>query len=66
MGSDLQEKDILVELDGHRIRSMEDLKNRLAYYEIGTTVHLVVKRLQNSEYIDVELDITLGNRVFND
>ena len=54
--------DIIVNFDGEKIQSYEDLQNVLQYYGAGSTAKLVVKRPQNGEYQSVELEITLGSK----
>lgn len=54
--------DIIVNFDGEKISSYEDLQNVLQYYGAGSTAKLVVKRPQNGEYQSVELEITLGSK----
>ena len=34
----------------------------LEYYKAGETVSITLKRVENGEYVDVELEVTLGNR----
>ncbi len=57
----LQEGDIITKFDGKEISSMEDLQNRLAYYEAGETVTLTVMRQATGGYSEQEFTITLGN-----
>ncbi len=57
----LKEGDIITEFDGKEISSMEDLQNRLAYYEAGETVTLTVMRQATGGYAEQEFTITLGN-----
>ncbi len=60
--SDLQEKDIIVKIDNQSIRTMEELKNMLTYYESGTTVAMTVMRLENGQYVEKQVDIVLGSK----
>ncbi len=60
--SDLQEKDIITKIDNQSIRTMEELKNMLTYYESGTTVTMTVMRLENGQYVEKQVDIVLGSR----
>ena len=41
---------------------MEDLQNMLTYYEAGTTVTLTVQSLDNGQYVERQVDITLGSQ----
>lgn len=54
--------DIIVEFDGEKIASYEDLQEVLQYYAAGTTAKITVKRPQNGEYQTVDMNITLGTR----
>ena len=60
--SDLREKDIITEFDGERVRTNADLSNLLTYYKAGTTVKVTVQSLENGEYVEREVEITLKNR----
>jgi len=60
--SDLREKDIITKFDGQTIRSMSELKDMLTYYQGGSTVTLTVQSLENGEYIERAVDVTLGYR----
>ena len=60
--SDLQEKDIITKIDGQSIASMEELKEMLTYYEEGTQVTLTVQRLENGEYTEKQVVVTLGQK----
>ena len=58
--SDLREKDIITKFDGQGINTMEDLQRLLAYYEKGDQITLTVKSLENGEYVEREVMITLS------
>lgn len=58
--SDLREKDIITKFDGQSIRSMADLQKMLTYYEGDSTVDLTVQSLENGEYVERTVQITLG------
>lgn len=60
--SDLKEKDIITKFDGQSVRTMADLKDLLKYYRSGETVELTVQSLENGEYQERTVSITLGNR----
>ncbi len=57
----LKEGDIIVSLDGQEISSMDDLKNRLAYYAAGNTVTLKVMRQSSEGYAGQDIQVTLGS-----
>lgn len=54
--------DVITRFEGERIRSYEDLQDIMQYYGPGAEVTVVVKRLLNGSYEDVELEVTLGRR----
>lgn len=58
--SDLREKDIITKFDGRSVRTMQDLQEMLTYYEGGSTVTLTVQSLENGQYVERQVDITLG------
>lgn len=58
--SDLREKDIITKFDGQTVRTMADLKSMLTYYEGESTVDLTVQSLENGEYVERTVEITLG------
>lgn len=60
--STLREKDIITKFDGQTVRTMEDLKEMLTYYEGGDTVNLTVQSLENGEYVERTVEITLGTK----
>ncbi len=54
--------DILTELDGESIDSMEDLIDKMEYYAAGETVTLTVQKLERQGYTEMEIEIVLANR----
>ena len=60
--STLQEKDIITKFDGQSVRSMSELQEMLTYYAGGDTVELTVERLENGQYVEQTVEITLGTR----
>lgn len=58
--SDLREKDIITKFDGQTVRTMADLKVLLTYYEGGNTVVLTVQSLENGQYAERKVEVTLG------
>lgn len=60
--SDLREKDIITKFDGETVHSYADLTELLTYYKAGSTVTMTVQRLENGEYTEKEVEITLMNR----
>ena len=58
--SGLREKDIITKFDKQTVRSMADLQEMLTYYEGGSTIELTVSSLENGEYVERTVEITLG------
>ena len=58
----IKQNDVLVKLDGQNISSKEDLFRAMEYYKAGETVAVTVKRAENGEYVDVDLEVTLASR----
>lgn len=54
--------DIIVNFDGQKITSRDDLVNTLKYYRAGETVTVKIQRMVNGEYQELELEVTLGRR----
>lgn len=64
--SDLKEKDIITKFDGQTVRTMSELKNMLLYYAGGDSVELTVQSLQDGQYVERQVVITLGIRPMNE
>lgn len=60
--SGLKEKDIITKFDGRGLQSMEDLKRILTFYKGGETVDLTVQSLENGQYTERTVQITLAKR----
>ena len=54
--------DIITEFDGERISSYSDLQDVLQYYASGDTATVTVMRPENGQYVQYDLEITLGTR----
>lgn len=61
-GAGLLKNDILVGFDGEDIRSFDQLRELMEYYEAGETVMVDYYRIENGEYVLKSVDVTLGNR----
>lgn len=57
----LQKGDIITKLDGTRITGYNQLRETLGYYSAGETISMTIRRLENSEYVEKELEITLSS-----
>ncbi len=55
----IKKYDIIVRIDGQTVKSYEDLRELLQYYRAGETVKVVVKYIENHEYVEREVELTL-------
>lgn len=55
----IQKYDIIVRVDGQTVESYDDLSGLLQYYKAGETVSVVVKYIENHEYVEREVELTL-------
>ena len=61
--TDLAEKDIITALDGQRVKDQDALIQLLSAYRKGDTVELTVQRLENGDYVEHKISVTLGGKV---
>lgn len=54
--------DIITRFEGEKIHSYEDLQEVMQYYGPDSHVTVVVKRLLNGSYQDMQMELTLGKR----
>ncbi len=59
-GSDINEKDIITKFDGQSVKNMVDLQELLTYYEVGDEVVLTVQSLENGQYVERKVTVTLA------
>ncbi|MDE6214248.1 MAG: trypsin-like peptidase domain-containing protein [Lachnospiraceae bacterium] len=59
----LKQGDIITELGGNRIASMEELQKELEYYAKGDTVEVKVRTMTVTGYEEINVTVTLGNKV---
>lgn len=57
----LQKGDIITKLDGSRITGYSQLRETLSYYSSGETISITIQRMENSEYAEKVLEITLSS-----
>ena len=57
----LRQGDVIIELNGVSIGSMEELQRELQYYSAGTEVKLTVRRAANG-YTEEEVRLVLGEK----
>ena len=53
--------DIITEINGKAVQTSTDLRNEITSYKAGTTVKIVLYRLNRGRFSEVELDVTLGS-----
>ncbi len=56
----IQKFDIITKFDGQKVGSVEELQSLLQYYKAGETVKITIAYMENRQYIEQEIDITLG------
>ncbi len=54
--------DVIVNFDGYKVNSFDDLQDALQYYAVGDTATITVMRAIKGQYSAIELTITLGER----
>lgn len=55
--------DIITAFDGKTVKSMDELKELLQYYEAGATVDIVVQYADRGSYVEETVSVTLGSKV---
>lgn len=60
--SGMYQGDIIVKFDGKDVTTMEGLQEKLGRCKAGDQVDVVVKRMNNGEYKEVTLQVTLGKK----
>ncbi len=58
----IKQGDIICEVEGTSITSMDDLSEELSYYSPGETVKVVIKRQAEGGYIEKEMEVTLSKK----
>lgn len=58
----LQKGDVITKFDGREVASMADLQDILTYYPAGTTVDLVIQRVDGDTYQEQTVSVTLGSK----
>lgn len=53
--------DIITKFDGQTVSTAEELTRLVQYYEAGSTVTVTVQRLENGQYVEKTIDVTLGS-----
>lgn len=58
----IQKGDIITKFDGHDVDSMEEVQELLQYHAAGTKVTVTICRADNGQYIEQDLEVTLGSK----
>ena len=58
----IQKGDIITKFDKHDVDSMEEIQELLQYHAAGTKVTLTICRADNGEYVEREIEVTLGSK----
>ena len=61
----LKKGDIITELGGEKITSMDELQKELEFHATGETVEITFMTASNSGYVSKSVQLTLGSRVQN-
>ena len=56
----IRETDVITELDGRKVTTMDDLKSALEYYAKGESVDVKIQRMGDGEYKEQTVSVTLG------
>ncbi len=59
----LKKGDIITKFDGTSVSSMESLQDTLQYYAAGSTIIITVQSVQDGEYVEQDITVTLGRKV---
>ncbi len=58
----LKKGDVITKFDGQKVTSMADLQDVLSYYPAGTTIDIVIQRMDGDEYKEQTVSVTLGSK----
>ena len=58
----IQKSDIIIKLDGQKVSSKADINDKLQYYSAGEEIEIEVARLNNGEYEESTVTVTLSAR----
>jgi serine protease Do len=61
----LAEYDVITALDNQTVTSQSSLSSLLKYYKAGETVTITYYHLDNNQYVEKTVDVTLGSRPAN-
>ena len=58
----IQKSDIITKLDGQKVSSKAEINEQLQYYTAGEEIEIGVARLEDGEYEESTITVTLGSR----
>lgn len=58
----IEKSDVITAIDGDSVKTMNELQNKLTYYESGKTVKLTVQYLKDKKYVEKEVDVVLSGK----
>lgn len=58
----IEKSDIITKLDGQKVSSKADIDDKLQYYTAGEEIEIGVARINNGEYEESTITVTLGSR----
>lgn len=56
----LRKGDVITKFDGNGVKDLDGLRSILSYYAAGETVKLTIKQAENGEYVEKDIEVTLG------
>ena len=58
----IRKGDIITGFDGQTVTGRDDLNDKMKYYAAGETVDITIARVQNGQYVEQTVQVTLGSR----
>lgn len=58
----IQQGDIITKFDGHSVATLEEMDDLMQYRAAGTKVKITICRTDNGQYVEHELEVTLGSK----
>ena len=54
--------DVITKIDGTTVKTIEEVQEKVNSTKAGTTIKVTIKRSDNGNYIDKEIDVTLKGK----
>lgn len=58
----IMQRDVVVNVDGVKVTTKAELQKEMQYHAAGDKIKVIIKRLENGEYVTYDLDVTLGKK----